>query len=42
MGRDSVVECINDANSVRAYSSYTVVGGGKYDSPREGVVSSFT
>lgn len=39
MGRDSVVECLVEAGTVRAYSSMTLVAGGKFDSPRTGIVS---
>jgi DOMON domain len=39
MGRDSVVECINESGSVKAYTSMTVVANKKYDSPRTGIVS---
>jgi hypothetical protein len=39
MGRDSVVECLNESGSVKAYTSLTEVGNGKYDAPRTGIVS---
>jgi hypothetical protein len=39
MGDDSVMECINEAGSVRAYSSWTTVSNGKFDAQRSGVVS---
>jgi hypothetical protein len=39
MGDDSVMECIYDSGSVRAMSSWTIVANGKYDAPRNGVVS---
>lgn len=39
MGDDSVVECTYDAGSVRAMSSWTIVANGKFDAPRNGVVS---
>jgi hypothetical protein len=39
MGRDSVVECVSEAGSVKAYTSWTIVANGKYDSPRTGIVS---
>lgn len=38
MGRDSVVECVKESGTVKAYTSMTVVGGGKFDSPRTGIV----
>lgn len=41
MGRDSVVECVSQSGSVKAYTSMTVAGAGKYDSPRTGIVSQF-
>jgi len=37
MGKDAVVECVNEAGSVRAYTSATVVGSGKFDAPRTGI-----
>lgn len=39
MGKDSVVECVNESGSVKAYTSMTVVANGKFDSPRTGIVS---
>lgn len=39
MGRDSVVECISESGSVKAYMSWTVVANGKFDAPRTGIVS---
>lgn len=39
MGKDSVVECINESGSVKAYTSWTVVANGKFDAPRTGIVS---
>jgi hypothetical protein len=39
MGGDAVVECVKESGSVKAYASMTVVGNGKFDSPRTGVVS---
>lgn len=39
MGRDSVVECLSESGSIKAYTSMTVVGNGKFDSPRTGIVS---
>lgn len=39
MGKDSVIECINEAGSVKAFSSMTIAAGGKYDAPRSGIVS---
>lgn len=39
MGRDSVVECLVEAGSVKAYTSMTSVGNGKFDAPRTGIVS---
>jgi hypothetical protein len=39
MGRDSVVECVSQAGSVKAYTSWTVVANGKFDAPRTGIVS---
>jgi hypothetical protein len=41
MGRDSVVECVKESGTIKAYTSWTVVGPGKYDSPRTGVVRKF-
>lgn len=38
MGDDSVIECINEVGSIKAFSSYTTVGD-KYDAQRVGVVS---
>lgn len=37
MGDDSVMECIYESGSVRAVSSWTTVGSGKFDAPRSGV-----
>jgi hypothetical protein len=42
MGRDSVVECVKESGTIKAYTSWTIVGPGKYDSPRTGIVSSMT
>lgn len=39
MGRDSVVECVSQSGSVKAFTSWTVAGAGKYDAPRTGIVS---
>lgn len=39
MGRDSVVECVNEQGAVKAYTSWTIKENGKFDSPRTGVVS---
>lgn len=39
MGRDSVIECVSQAGSVKAYTSWTVVANGKFDAPRTGIVS---
>lgn len=38
MGKDSVVECVKESGAVKAYTSMTVVGSGKFDSPRTGIV----
>jgi hypothetical protein len=38
MGDDSVVECINESGSVKAYTSWTIAGAGKFDSSRNGIV----
>lgn len=38
MGKDSVVECVNESGSVKAYTSWTVVSNGKFDAPRTGIV----
>lgn len=38
MGKDSVVECINESGSVKAYMSWTSVANGKFDAPRTGIV----
>lgn len=40
MGRDSVVECISQSGSVKAFTSWTVVANGKFDAPRTGVSQS--
>lgn len=37
MGRDAVIECVNDAGRVRTYSSVTSVMGQVYSSPRTAV-----
>ncbi|KAG5675626.1 hypothetical protein PVAND_005515 [Polypedilum vanderplanki] len=37
MGDDSVVECVNESGSIKAYTSWTTVGGGKFDSSRNGI-----
>lgn len=39
MGKDSVVECLSESGSIKAYSSMTVAANGRYDSPRTGIVS---
>lgn len=39
MGDDSVIECINESGAVKAYTSYTSVRDGKFDSSRQGIVS---
>ncbi|CRL00019.1 CLUMA_CG013306, isoform A [Clunio marinus] len=37
MGKDSVVECVNESGSVKAYTSWTIVSNGKFDAPRTGI-----
>lgn len=39
MGRDSVIECVNEAGAVKAYASWTIVESGKFDAMRTGIVS---
>lgn len=34
MGKDSVIECVNEAGSIKAYASWTEVALGKFDAPR--------
>lgn len=41
MGKDSVVECLSESGSVKAYTSMTVVSNGNFDSPRAGIVSCY-
>ncbi|CAO1339323.1 unnamed protein product [Diamesa serratosioi] len=35
MGKDSVIECVNEAGSIKAYSSWTEVALGKFDAVRD-------
>lgn len=37
MGKDSVVECLSEAGTIKAYTSWTVVADGKFDAPRTGI-----
>lgn len=34
MGKDSVIECVNEAGSIKAYASWTEAALGKFDAPR--------
>lgn len=39
MGRDSVIECVNENGIVNAYTSWTVTGNNQWSSPRDELVN---